>query len=128
MVQQVINVGTSANDGTGDPLRTAFAKINGNFTEIYGKDAVGANFDLTDNTISATNTNGNVELEPNGLGVVAINSDSLVITTPKTPATSAGVSGDKRGMIAYDANYIYVCVANYDASTVIWKRATLNSF
>jgi hypothetical protein len=128
MVQQVINVGTSANDGTGDPLRTAFAKINGNFTEIYGKDAVGANFDLTDNTISATNTNGNVELEPNGLGVVAINSDSLVITTPKTPATSAGASGDKRGMIAYDANYIYVCIANYDASTAIWKRATLNSF
>lgn len=32
----VINVGSAANDGTGDPLRTAYTKINSNFTEIYG--------------------------------------------------------------------------------------------
>jgi len=35
MVQQVIDVGTSASDGTGDPLRDAFTKINDNFTELY---------------------------------------------------------------------------------------------
>jgi hypothetical protein len=35
MTQQIINVGTSANDGTGDPLRVAFEKINNNFTELY---------------------------------------------------------------------------------------------
>jgi hypothetical protein len=31
----VIGVGSSANDGTGDPLRTAFQKINSNFAGIY---------------------------------------------------------------------------------------------
>jgi hypothetical protein len=36
MAQQTINIGTSANDGTGDPLRTAFDKANDNFTELYG--------------------------------------------------------------------------------------------
>ena len=36
MAKQTINIGTSANDGTGDPLRTAFTKINQNFTELYG--------------------------------------------------------------------------------------------
>jgi hypothetical protein len=36
MAQQVIDVGTSASDGTGDPLREAFTKINDNFTEVYG--------------------------------------------------------------------------------------------
>lgn len=36
MSQQTIGVGTSANDGTGDPLRTAFQKTNANFTELYG--------------------------------------------------------------------------------------------
>jgi hypothetical protein len=36
MTQQVINVGTVANDGTGDPLRTAFIKVNSNFAEVYG--------------------------------------------------------------------------------------------
>ena len=35
MAQQQINIGTVANDGTGDPLRTAFDKSNDNFTELY---------------------------------------------------------------------------------------------
>ena len=35
MAQQTINIGTTANDGTGDPIRTAFDKSNDNFTELY---------------------------------------------------------------------------------------------
>jgi len=35
MAQQVIDVGTVANDGTGDPLRNAFIKSNDNFTDLY---------------------------------------------------------------------------------------------
>ena len=36
MVKQVINVGSSTNDGTGDTLRQGAQKINENFTELYG--------------------------------------------------------------------------------------------
>jgi len=35
MAQQTINIGAVANDGTGDPARTAFGKANGNFDELY---------------------------------------------------------------------------------------------
>jgi hypothetical protein len=35
MTQQTINLGTYANDGTGDDLRTAFTKVNANFTDLY---------------------------------------------------------------------------------------------
>ena len=35
MAKQTINIGASANDGTGDPLRNAFDKVNDNFNEIY---------------------------------------------------------------------------------------------
>ena len=35
MTKQVIGIGSSPNDGSGDPLRTAFTKINSNFTELY---------------------------------------------------------------------------------------------
>ena len=35
MAKQTINIGTAANDGTGDPNRTAFNKCNQNFTELY---------------------------------------------------------------------------------------------
>mgnify|MGYP003635906211 CR=1 FL=1 len=35
MAKQSVNLGTSANKGDGDPLRTAFDKVNDNFTEVY---------------------------------------------------------------------------------------------
>jgi len=35
MTQQTINTGTASNSRDGDPLRTAFTKINANFTELY---------------------------------------------------------------------------------------------
>jgi hypothetical protein len=35
MANQIINIGTFPNDGTGDPLRTAFEKVNENFDELY---------------------------------------------------------------------------------------------
>lgn len=44
MAKQTINVGTTANDKTGDSLRAAFQKVNANFTELYtvtGADAAG---------------------------------------------------------------------------------------
>jgi hypothetical protein len=33
--EQTIDIGTSANSGRGDPVRTAFAKANANFDELY---------------------------------------------------------------------------------------------
>jgi|APCry1669192522_1035417.scaffolds.fasta_scaffold00206_2 hypothetical protein len=35
MAQQAINVGTTANDGTGDAIRSAFQKVNANDAELY---------------------------------------------------------------------------------------------
>jgi hypothetical protein len=39
MAQQTINIGTAANDGTGDALRTAFGKVNSNTNELYADKA-----------------------------------------------------------------------------------------
>ena len=127
MTQQVINIGTSANDGTGDPLRSAFDKINDNFSELYAKGAAGSNLDLSDNDIEATNTNGGINFIPNGTGKITVEDDSLTIATSKTPAASIGAVGDTAGMIAWDASYVYVCTANYDGSTPIWNRAAIAS-
>ena len=35
MAKQTINLGTTANDGTGDQVRVAFDKVNDNFDELY---------------------------------------------------------------------------------------------
>jgi len=36
MARQIVDIGTAANDGTGDDLRTGATKINNNFQELYG--------------------------------------------------------------------------------------------
>lgn len=59
MAQQTINIGAAPNDGTGDPLRNAFDKINDNFTELYGDAFSGSYNDLTNtpSTLLANRTN-----------------------------------------------------------------------
>ena len=128
MARQIINIGSSANDGTGDPLRTAFDKINDNFQEVYGAGAAGTNIDISTNTIASTNTNGNITLDPNGTGLVVINDDQFKISTSKTPAASIGADGDVAGLVAWDSNYIYVCTGTYDGSTAIWARAAISTW
>lgn len=75
MTQQTINIGSAANDGTGDPLRTAFDKINDNFNEVYDKlgGASLSNITLSGSTITNTVTNGDITIDPNGTGTVYIN-------------------------------------------------------
>ena len=128
MAQQVINIGAAANDGTGDPLRDCFDKINDNFSELYTKGPAGTNFDLTDNDIEATNSNGGINLVPNGSGKIVVEDDSLTIQTSKTPLASIGAAGDTAGMVAWDTDYIYVCTANYDGSTSVWRRSAISTW
>ena len=70
MAQQTINIGTTANDGTGDPLRTAFDKINDNFTELYTASPVTSQITLEGNKINTNVSNANLELQGNGTGGV----------------------------------------------------------
>ena len=75
MTKQTINIGSAANDGTGDPLRTAFDKINDNFQEVYDKlgGSSLSNITLSGSTITNTITNGDITIDPNGTGTVFIN-------------------------------------------------------
>jgi hypothetical protein len=76
MAKQIINIGSSANSGTGDPLRTSFNKTNENFTELYNAvdtiPSLGA-FKIQGNTLG-TSDEGNswggtdMNLSPNGEG------------------------------------------------------------
>ena len=90
MPKQTINIGSNANDGTGDPLRTAFNKINDNFAELYGDDSSADTFtspQITTPTITGTATidnlifndsqistssNANLELNPGGTGTIEL--------------------------------------------------------
>jgi hypothetical protein len=85
MARQNINIGSSANDGTGDPLRTAFDKINDNFVELYGSDnnlnTLDADLDVNNNAITTGVTNGDVTITPNGTGSIKLGAMKFVGTT-----------------------------------------------
>ena len=101
MAKQTVNLGSSANDGTGDPLRTAFDKINDNFTELYSAGAAGTNLDLTGNSITSVDTNGNITLDPNGTGKVVVNTGAKLNLADHTD--NAILFSDAAGDISHDA-------------------------
>ena len=105
MARQTINIGTNANDGTGDPLRTAFDKINDNFAELYGDgDAstileqdtapkLSANLDVNNNLITTDVTNGNVSIQPNGTGNISLAAIQVQGTTlSSTDSTTININ------------------------------------
>ena len=152
MARLNIDTGTEGNPATGDTLRTAMTKINTNFVDVYG--LVG---DPSTGLITNSTTNGNIVVQPNGTGIVEIDQlqinnaaitplitngdltlgvngtgqvvvsdDRIVITTTKT-ASGVGSAGDVAGSIAWDTTNLYVCTANYDGSTAVWKKLVLQA-
>ena len=97
MARQNINIGTNANDGTGDPLRTAFDKINDNFIELYGTDGdantLQGNLDINGFNIISARSNENIRIIPNGTGTVELEK-STNITGALTVSTTAGITGN----------------------------------
>ena len=53
MAKKTINIGTSANDRTGDNLRSASSKINDNFDELY---ANAGSLEFTGSTITTNDS------------------------------------------------------------------------
>ena len=97
MARQTINIGTNANDGTGDPLRTAFDKINDNFLELYGADGdantLQANLDINGFNIVSTRSNEDIRIIPNGTGTIELEK-STNITGALSVSTTAAITGN----------------------------------
>ena len=95
MARLNIDTGIEGNTSTGDTIRTAMAKINTNFEEVFSLVGDGDNGLLTTSV-----TNGNIKVQPNGTGVVEIDSlqitDSAItsITTNSDLTLSANGTGD----------------------------------
>jgi hypothetical protein len=80
MAQQIINIGTTAGDGTGEPVgRNLFDKINDNFSELYPKvDQIGGNFansqtivgewNTIDSSVLYASVTGGSDTQPNRVG------------------------------------------------------------
>ena len=101
MAIDTINIGTTANDGSGDPLRTAFTKINTMFTELYGTSGegvamkddetpqLGGDLDVLGRRITSTRSNEDIVILPNGTGGVVASGIRLAGTQLSADDSSA---------------------------------------
>lgn len=146
MAQQTINIGSSANDGTGDAIRSAFDKSNDNFTELYAGSGVADNsvtHDKLENrytVLSAlgTGTDQTLDFSAATTFTATMNGNAtFTITNPKqgqvvdlilsgnhTPTLAmSGAAFNKVGGVDYDGsatNLIQILVADDSASEVFY--------
>ena len=112
--QIIIDIGAAANDGTGDPLRTAFNYVNENFTSIWDTGVANSNVIFSGNRILTVNTNGNLVLAPNGTGKVQANVDII----PNANNTHSLGSGALRWNTVYTQNLDVGGNVSFDNLTV----------
>lgn len=98
----VINIGITADDGTGDPIRNAFAKINSNFAELLaavtgmsGVD-VELNFDAMVALQAALPVlaSDHVSLTAAVAAIGAVNKRTLLVSTPTTLTADTNVTSN----------------------------------
>jgi len=86
MAQQSINIGTTANDGTGETVRSAFDKTNDNFTELYtDKTKFSAKQDIA-------TTSGTINLDASSYSI-------FEITSALTGATTLNIQNIVKGQV-----------------------------
>lgn len=121
MAQQNINIGTVANDGTGDDLRVAMQKVNDNFTELYGASPFGQQITISGNEISSNATNANLKLTASGTGVIEFEGvqirDNHIEATRTNDDLVLGASGT--GDIVVGAVRVHGTTISSDDSTKI---------
>lgn len=92
MAQQTINIGATPNDGSGDPLRTAFEKCNNNFTELYSTSYTPARISNGASSVNIPTGDGNIEITVNDTA------NTVLITQTGTFITgNASISGNVVG-------------------------------
>ena len=96
MAKAAIGVGTSANDGTGDDLRSGAIKINANFDEIYTELGNGTTLSsasstqtLTNKTLTAPTINGAVGGTTTSMTITALTTEGIANATDELEITAA---------------------------------------
>ena len=123
MAKQTVNIGSSANDRTGDNLRTAFNKLNTNFDEIYlSVDSLTSQVAAIQSGGSSNSGSGNTIVGDLQGSVIA--EDSTVLVDGVGGAIDAGnLTGT---LPAIDGSALTDVAAVTSTTTVFTARADVN--
>jgi len=102
MTRQILDIGSNANDGSGDTLRAAMDKVNDNFAELYSV-TLENYITFSGNNIQSTRSNDNINFVPSGTGAVTTNNltidgninitDNIIKTTQSNSDLELQMSG-----------------------------------
>jgi hypothetical protein len=109
-----VNIGTTAGDHSGDPLRTAFNKINQNFSQIS---LTGSN--LVAGVYSVNNRNGNVVLTVNDIpGAVTAGNVSTIVQSNLTNYATLSALANTIPNVTAIGTQITTAIATEDLPTI----------
>jgi hypothetical protein len=125
MTMQKINLGNIVNDGLGDDLRTAFQKVNANFTELQSSLTVTAsNIDSIGASVFKQKTGTNLEFRKIASGskiTVTEESDKILISST-VPDAFVRITTDQNFIDADSNQFINIrrgrSPARFDASNI----------
>lgn len=127
MTQQVINIGSAPDDHTGDPLRTAFTKTNGNFTELYT--ASGASLPLAGGTLTGNLVTFNGSAATPGLSFSTFTTTGFYCSGgPNLNVTTGGAQKFVFGGVNLSTVQLVIPVGAVGAPALYFSGATTTGF
>jgi hypothetical protein len=113
----------------GDAIRSKVFSAKGDLI-VYNQSSEAASVSVgTDNQVLvADSTTFDGIRWSSDISAVNVTASGSVKIPSNAPTSSVGASGDTAGMVTWDATYLYVCTADYDGSTSVWKRLTLETW
>jgi hypothetical protein len=121
MAKQIIGIGSVPNDGNGDPLRTAFSKVNDNFNEMYSSFDMSGKLTVGNSTVNSSVSNTSGFRTGNSTFITVANSTTIQI------ANSSGTANLTPTALNVGANVIVnttgLFVGNSSVNTTINSTA-----
>lgn len=122
MVQQVVNVGSAPNDGTGDTVRNGMIKVNNNFTEIYTTYTMTGVLTVGNSTVNASVSNAVGYYFGNSTATFTANNSRIAITNFSVNSSLVNAAANVNiGGLLDVAEYLFV------NSTVLTVNGSANA-
>jgi len=128
---QTINIGNYANDGLGDDLRTAFEKVNANFTDLSAQLTITAT-NVNDTGVGVFKEKVGTELRfkklVSGTKMLVTDTDTSIVLNNTAPDAFTRIDTDAGVMLASTHQEITIAGAAAPGSTTSVKDIEVNAF
>ena len=101
MAQKNINIGSSANKGDGDPIRTAFSKTQDNFTDLYTRI-------ITVESQAGISNQGGATIQQSIIGDVMGQDSTVIVNSATSTITAQNIVGNVKGSVVADDSTVLI--------------------